>query len=74
MSRGFVPAERARLLAMPHIGPGVLERLEAAGFDSVAALRQAGVDRVVDLVCRQVGRSCWANRRKPLARALESLR
>lgn len=74
MRPGFDPADRVRLLAMPHIGPGVLERLEAAGILSLDSLRRVGVDRAVDLVCRQVGRPSWANRRKPLARALESLR
>lgn len=74
MTPGFDPADRARLLAMPRIGPGVLERLEAAGILSLEALRRVGVDRTVELVCHQVGRPCWANRRRSLARALETLR
>jgi hypothetical protein len=67
----FDPQDRARLLVLPQIGPQVIQRLEAAGYRSLADLRAAGIDRVVAAVCRQVGNRAWANRRKALLRALD---
>lgn len=67
----FDPQDRAYLLRLPQIGPTVIDRLAAAGFDSLATMRQAGLDKVVGAVCRQVGNRAWANRRRALARALD---
>jgi hypothetical protein len=67
----FDPQDRQRLLTQPQIGPVVVQRLEAAGFDSLQAMRCAGLDAVVAAVCRQMGGSSWRNRRRALARALD---
>jgi hypothetical protein len=66
----FTTAERERLLALPRIGPLVIESLEAAGFHSLDAIRRTGLDAVVDAVCRQQGQVAWRNRRRALAAAL----
>lgn len=67
----FDAADRACLLRLPQIGPKVVDRLEAAGFDSLDTMRRAGLDAVVKAVCAQVGNHAWANRRRALARALD---
>lgn len=67
----FDPQDRAYLLRLPQIGPTVIDRLSAAGFHSLDTMRQAGLDKVVGAVCRQVGTRAWANRRRALARALD---
>jgi hypothetical protein len=72
---GYLPArfdavDRACLLRLPQIGPKVVDRLEAAGFDSMDAMRRVGLDAVVSAVCAHVGNRAWANRRRALARAL----
>ncbi|MBE0548454.1 MAG: hypothetical protein IH627_12575 [Rubrivivax sp.] len=54
------------LLGIPRIGPTVIARLEAAGFDSIEALKQAGVPRVVQAVCDRMGAVGWANRQRAL--------
>lgn len=67
----FPPTERDVLLATPGLGPVTIRRLEEAGFDSLAALHRFGVASAVALVCQQLGTG-WANRRRPLIRALEA--
>jgi hypothetical protein len=71
---GFPPAERQRLLALPRIGPRVVARLESVGFRSLAGMRAAGLDAVVQAVCQQVGSRAWTNRRRALAPALAPVR
>lgn len=66
----FNEHERRLLLATPGLGPVVVQRLEGAGVTSLAALRQRGVDRVVDQLCQAAGNAAWRNRRRALARAL----
>lgn len=70
---GFSAQERAWLLRLPQIGPGVVQRLEAAGYDSLQGLRRDGPDRVVAAVCGQLGQPSWANRQRALDRALRQL-
>ena len=66
----FSIAERRLPLGMPRIGPKVVERLEAAGFDSLHKINQQGVDAVVRVICDSLGGSAWNNRRLALAAAL----
>ena len=66
----FPEHERRLLLAEPGIGPQVLERLERAGVHSLAQLQHMGVLPAVLLICAAVGSIGWANRRRPLERAL----
>ncbi|MDE2145064.1 MAG: hypothetical protein KGJ24_00090 [Burkholderiales bacterium] len=66
----FTPDERTKLLAQPRIGPLVLQRLEQAGLDSVSKLQALGVDAAVLMICDQLGSIAWANRRRPLRRAI----
>lgn len=67
----FSDAERRLLLAQPRIGPGVVARLEALGIGSLDALQRHGIDLVVQAVCAHQGHISWANRRRPLAQALQ---
>lgn len=66
----FQPEERRLLLTTPGIGPGVLQRLEQAGYDSLRSIHDHGVDRVVCAVANQISGKAWHNRRGALARAL----
>lgn len=66
----FPATERQWLLKRPRIGPTVVDRLEQVGFGSLAHLRAAGADAVVEAVCRHLGSQVWGNRRRALARAL----
>jgi hypothetical protein len=66
----FPPQERRLLLVTPGIGPKVVERLEAAGFASLSALRAAGADAVTERAVAQQGCDAWRNRRRAIARAL----
>lgn len=66
----FPDAERRLLLAERGIGQQVVERLEQAGLHSLEQLRTLGVPHAVLMVCASVGSIAWANRRKPLERAL----
>ena len=68
----FAQQELDILLITRGIGPEVVRRLEEAGLDSFRALRELGIEATVAKVCRQVGSIGWANRRRPLARALEA--
>jgi hypothetical protein len=70
MNCRFSPHDRQRLLALPQIGPVVVDRLEQAGFTSLEAMRIAGLDVVVGVVCRRLGSRAWLNRRRALARAI----
>jgi predicted RecB family nuclease len=67
---GFEADERRVLLALPGIGPGVLQRLEQAGIDSLDALCAVGADAVVLQVCKTLGHGAWRNRHRALQRAL----
>lgn len=57
-------------MTQPGIGGSVVQRLEEAGFASLAQMRSAGVPEVVARVCLIVGDRAWHNRRRPLERAL----
>jgi hypothetical protein len=69
----FAPAERRLLLATPGIGAVVVDRLEAAGFSSLQALREAGAARVTEIVLAHLqtgGQLAWRNRTGAIARAI----
>jgi len=69
----FNADDRRRLLLTAGVGPRVLDRMEEVGVASIADLRRAGVANVVELVCRRIGTSAWANRRAALIRALDAV-
>ena len=68
----FSAVEREMLLKLPGIGPGVLARLEAVGYDSIERLRRDGVDRAVHSVVASGGTVAWFNRLAALERAVTS--
>jgi hypothetical protein len=68
----FCDPERLVLLRTPGLGPTVVSRLEAQGLSSLQAMRDMGVERVVELVCRAVGSSAWKNRHAALVKALSA--
>ena len=58
----FSADERAQMLALKGVGPTVVQRLEEAGFSSLAQL--AGMDALA--ITRQISQmmrsTCWHNR------------
>ena len=71
-SRRFCDPERLVLLRTPGLGPTVVSRLEAQGLSSLQAMRDMGVERVVEMVCLAVGSSAWKNRHAALVKALST--
>ena len=67
---GFSHEERKVLFNVPGIGPGVVDRLEQAGVESLEMLRRIGAEAATARVCRLLGSSAWCNRRRALERAL----
>ena len=68
----FCNPERLALLRTPGLGPKVVSRLEEQGLTSIEAMRELGVERVVEMVCSAVGSNAWKNRHAALSRALDS--
>ena len=66
----FPSNEREILLKSPGIGPGVIDRLEALGVDSLEALCAANLEELVRRACHLVGSAAWRNRQRALQRAL----
>ena len=66
----FPHEELQVLLTTPRVGPGVVARLEAAGFDSFAKISERGVNEVVNAICTSVGSTAWRNRHAALVEAL----
>lgn len=58
------------MLAVPGVGPAVIQRLESVGIHSLAELAQLGADLAVMRVCQSLGTKAWENRRKALNSAL----
>lgn len=48
----FEPDVRERLLAQPHVGPGILARLERAAYVTIEALASARVDDILQAMRR----------------------
>ncbi len=71
-SATFESHERRFLLTVCGIGPGVLARLEACGYNSLERIREVGVPMVVEKVVSVVGSRAWGNRRRALERALRA--
>lgn len=57
----FPPAEREALLALPGVGPTVVQRLEELGIDSLAALARWEAADVTRTVAARLRTSCWHN-------------
>ena len=68
----FRSAERSLLLRTQGLGPTVVNRLEAAGIDSMERLERLGVEGAVEIVSCQMFGSGWKNRRRALERAVEA--
>ena len=66
----FSDNHRRLLLRTAGIGPTVLQRLQDAGFHSLAAIHACGVDRVIERVSEEVPGAALQNRRGALQRAL----
>jgi len=66
----FSAVERNQLLLERGIGPITVERLERAGFSSIAALRQAGADRVAAVLAETFRTPGWRNRVRALDRII----
>lgn len=60
------------LLAVPRLGPVVIDRLQSAGIRSMADLRAVGAEEAVDRICRQLGSAAWRNRQQALEHLLRS--
>lgn len=57
----FTEAERAILLAVPGVGPRVIERLEALGLRGLPDLAAREPDAICAAVSAAVGGTCWRN-------------
>jgi hypothetical protein len=66
----FPDADRDLLAAEAGIGQQVIERLEQAGFCTLAQMKTAGAGQVVNAVCSLLGSTAWRNRRKSIERAI----
>ena len=61
----FSEQERERLLALPGVGPGVVRRLECAGYAPLEALVGADAFEIIERVAEQSHVYGWRN--NPLA-------
>lgn len=59
--RRFTSNARARLLAVPGIGPTVIARLEQVGIATLRELASVSTEEVVTRIARHVGSTCWRN-------------
>lgn len=73
----FAPEERAVLLAVRGIGPGVLARLEQIGIHSLPDLAAREAGEICAEVAARLGSTCWRNApkaRQAVADAIEAAR
>ena len=63
----FSGTERARMLALKGVGPTVVQRLEEAGYTSLAQLAHADPLAVTRQISQMMRSTCWHN--SPQARA-----
>ena len=61
---GFTPPERAILLAVRGVGPGVVARLEQLGIDSLATLACQDAGTICADIAAMLGSTCWRNQPK----------
>lgn len=57
----FTPQERACLLAVRGVGPGVVARLEQIGIHSLEALAAREAGAICAEVSARLGSTCWRN-------------
>jgi predicted RecB family nuclease len=70
----FPPDERARLLAIKGVGPGVVARLEQIGIDRLETLARQDATALCADIAAMLGSTCWRNQpkaRKAVADAIE---
>ena len=60
----FSPPERAILLAVRGVGPGVVTRLEQLGIDTLATLARQDAGTICADVAALLGSTCWRNQPK----------
>jgi hypothetical protein len=72
-AQAFSPQDRKLMLATTGVGLCMVQRLEDAGFTSIAQMRALGAQRVVTAMCEFVGDDAWANRRRAIQRVLDQL-
>jgi predicted flap endonuclease-1-like 5' DNA nuclease len=73
----FPEPERATLLAIKGVGPGVVSRLEQLGIDSLATLARQDAAAICAEVSARLGTTCWRNApkaRQAVAAAIEAAR
>ena len=62
----FADRERAALLGIRGVGPGVVARLESIGIWTLHELAKSDPERVCEQASADTGSTCWRN--SPLAR------
>jgi predicted RecB family nuclease len=62
----FADSERAALLGVRGVGPGVVARLESIGISTLHELAKSDPKLVCERASADTGSSCWRN--SPLAR------
>ncbi len=61
MTATFPAAERAALLALRGVGPGVIARLEQIGIASLEELARRDATAICAEVAARLGTTCWRN-------------
>lgn len=69
----FHPHVRHQLLLAPGISSVMVTRLEAAGFETLDALKRTGAEAAIERVCELLGTQACRNRVGALRRALAAL-
>ncbi len=74
---GFPPAERAILLSVRGVGPGVVTRLEQLGINTLATLARQDAGTICTDIAAMLGSTCWRDQPKAkqaVADAIEKAR
>jgi predicted flap endonuclease-1-like 5' DNA nuclease len=73
----FPATERATLLAIKGVGPGVVSRLEQLGIDRLSTLARQDATTLCTDIAAMLGSTCWRNQPKAkqaIAAAIEAAR
>jgi predicted secreted protein len=67
----FSAQDRKLMLSTTGVGACMVQRLEDAGFSSIAQMHALGAQHVVMAMCEFVGDDAWANRRRAIQRVID---
>lgn len=70
-TKTFSPQDRKQLLCTTGVGNGMVQRLKAACFSSIAQVRALDAQHVMTTMCAFVGNDAWVNRRRAIQRVID---